>query len=488
MTNVDVELLVDGEVSDRRSRRTGLREVAWNDWVCSINGERLFLKAANVVPTRPGLADASPEEVRRDVELAVEAGLDAVRVQAHIAHPELYHAADELGVLVLQDFPLQWGYAHQIRREAVRQVREAVNTLGHHPSIVQWCAHDEPVADAPQVEHESTGRWLRRLVSKQLPTWNKSVLDRWLKRAFEHADPTRPAVAHSGVTPYLPRLDGTDTHLWLGWHRGDLEDLGERARLMPRLVRFVSEFGAQSVPDSAAAYIDPARWPELDWESLREHHGLEVEVMQQRVPPDDHPTYDAWRSATQRYQVVVLRHHIETLRRLKYRPTGGFAFSWLADPAPMISAAVLDHDRVPKLAWSTIVETCRPVIVVTDPLPPELVAGDELSLDVHVVSDLRVRGDRRHRLGDLHVAGRSPAVGVPRRRRRRLRAAGRAPGAGRARPARRAAARDRAQRARRAVTCRSARPAAPVPESSAADERRVSGASSERRFLNIALR
>ena len=131
-------------------------------------------------------------------------------------------------------FPLQWGYAHQIRREAVRQVREAVNTLGHHPSIVQWCAHDEPVADAPQMEHESTGRWLRRLVSKQLPTWNKSVLDRWLKRAFEQADPTRPAVAHSGVTPYLPRLDGTDTHLWLGWHRGDLEDLGERARLMPR--------------------------------------------------------------------------------------------------------------------------------------------------------------------------------------------------------------------------------------------------------------
>ena len=55
-------------------------------------------------------------------------------------------------MLLLQDFPLQWGYARQIRREAVRQAREAVNALGHHPSIVQWCAHDEPVADAPQVE------------------------------------------------------------------------------------------------------------------------------------------------------------------------------------------------------------------------------------------------------------------------------------------------------------------------------------------------
>ena len=42
--------IVDGELSDRRQRRTGLREVAWNDWMCSVNGERLFLKGANLLP------------------------------------------------------------------------------------------------------------------------------------------------------------------------------------------------------------------------------------------------------------------------------------------------------------------------------------------------------------------------------------------------------------------------------------------------------
>ena len=168
--------------------------------------------------------------MRRDVELAVEAGLDALRVQAHIADHELYRAADELGVLLLQDFPLQWGYARQIRREAVRQAREAVNALGHHPSIVQWCAHDEPIADAPQVEADSRSRRLRRFVAQQLPTWNKTVLDRWVKRAFEQADPTRPTVAHGGVMPHLPQLDGTDTHLWLGWHRGEVAELAELAR------------------------------------------------------------------------------------------------------------------------------------------------------------------------------------------------------------------------------------------------------------------
>ena len=89
------------------------------------------------------------------------------------------------------------------------------------------------------------------------------------------------------------------------------------------------------------------------------------------MPPADHPTFESWRTATQRNQAMILRHHIETLRRLKYRPTGGFCFSWLADPAPMISASVLDDERRPKLAWQAVVDACRPVVVVTDPLPAD---------------------------------------------------------------------------------------------------------------------
>ena len=389
LTDVSVEVVIDGEVSDQASRRTGLREVAFTNWVFSINGERLFLKGANLVPARPGLADAGADLVRADVERAAEAGLDALRVQAHIATDDLYNAADELGVVLLQDFPLQWGYGRHVRREAVRQAREAVSALGHHPSIIQWCAHDEPIPDAPQLDGDSTRTRLRRFARQQLPTWNKSVLDRWVKRAFEQADPTRPTIAHSGVPPHLPQLDGTDSHLWLGWHRGDVAELAERARAVPRMVRFVSEFGAQSVPDSATEFVDAAAWPTLDWDYLAEHHGLETEVMLVRHPPEDSSSFAAWRRTTQRYQASLLRRQIETLRRLKYRPTGGFCFSWFADAMPMISASVLDHERRPKAAWTAVVEACRPVIVVCDALPDSVQPGRTLSLDIHVVSDLR---------------------------------------------------------------------------------------------------
>ena len=57
-------------------------------------------------------------------------------------------------------------------------------------------------------------------------------------------------------------------------------------------------------------------------------------MFDRHVPPDPYPTFDEWRDATQRYQAELLRHQIETMRRLKYRPTGGFCLFMLNDAAP----------------------------------------------------------------------------------------------------------------------------------------------------------
>ena len=387
LTTISIEVVVDEIVSDRRGRRTGLRVVAWNDWTCSVNGERLYLKGANLLPTRAGLADATSKEMRHDIELAVEAGLDVLRVHAHVAPREIYDAADRLGLLLLQDFPLQWGYARSVRDQAVWQSRAMVDELGHHPSIIQWNGHNDPASVAVGIEGDTTRSRIQYLAAHQLPSWNKTVLDRWVKRSIERADPTRLCVPHSGVLPHLPLLDGTDSHWYFGWYHGDVRDIERLAAKLPRLVRFVSEFGAQSVPDSAD-FIDAAEWPDLDWEHLAVHHGLQKWVFDERVPPIEFDTFDDWRHATQVYQAELIRHHIELFRRLKYRPTGGFCVFSLSDPAPLVSWSVLDHERRPKLAWETLKRACAPVIVVAD-RPPALVTPDEsISLDVHVVNDL----------------------------------------------------------------------------------------------------
>lgn len=392
LTEFTVEVLVDGEKSDQRIRRVGLRQIQWNDWVFAVNGERLFLRGVNMMPITVGVADTTDELIDRELAHVVDLGLNTIRVHGHIGRRCLYDRADELGLLILQDFPLERTQARSVRARAVTQAGVAVDQLAHHPSVALWSAHNEP-ADTTIVPARDWRSRVRDIAAQQLPSWNKSVLDRWVKRTFERADPSRPAIAHSGVVAHLPQLDGTDSHLWFGWRSGEARDLVDRAKRLPRSVRFVSEFGPDSVPDAApfiAEQLEDRDWPNLDWDDLATRYGYQRELMESQFPPAEQESFEAWRDVTQLYQSHVLKVQIETLRRLKYRPTGGFCFSTLSDPSPNISSSVLDHTRSPKDAYATVADACRPVIVVAD-LPPDWInPGDRLELDLHLVNDLRV--------------------------------------------------------------------------------------------------
>ena len=385
MHDVTVAVDVDGRASHVVERRIGLRSLAWHNWTLAVNGERLFLKGATNGPTRLALADATADELRADVAVARDAGLDLLRVHAHVSRPELYDAADELGVLLWQDLPLRFGHARGIRKQAARQAAAAVDTLGHHPSIAIWCGHDSPVALDNDPSRRPSARTVARwVVGQQLPTWNKTLLDTSVKRAFEKADGTRPVVAHSGVMP-SPGSGGTDSHLWFGWYHGDERDLPGFARALPRMVRFVSAFGAQSVPPNDDD-LEPGSWSSWDWTRL--------DVLAHRLPPEDSFDYETWKAATQAYQATLVKHHVETLRLLKWRPTGGFTVQSLGDALDgggVISWSMLDHRRTPKPAYLALVEACRSVIVVAERPPETLTSGEALALDIHVVSDERVR-------------------------------------------------------------------------------------------------
>ncbi|MDH3706119.1 MAG: hypothetical protein OES57_08630 [Acidimicrobiia bacterium] len=380
---VTVEL-PDGSVSDQRRRRIGFRTLQFRNWTLSVNDERLFLKGANLGPTAQDLANCAADQVTGDVRAAWEAGLDLLRIHSHVARPELYDAADESGVLLWQDMPLSGQHARSAGGQAVRQARELVDLLGHHAALMLWCGHDEPDPMPRAPEYRPTGGILRR----QRPTWNRTMLDRRVKQVIAKFDESRPVIAHAGVLPHLPQLDGTSSHLWFGWHTPRAAELATFLARLPRLGRFVSAFGAQSVPETAD-FIDSSAWPDLDWELLEHHHGLDTDAAHSHCPPAAYDTFDDWRTATQRHQAAVLKTSIEVLRRLKYRPTGGFGLFHLADAHPAISHSVLDHHRRAKPAFRTVVDACRPVIVVADPMPAHATPGQEIALDIHAISDRR---------------------------------------------------------------------------------------------------
>ncbi len=177
--------------SDTRSVTTGLRSVSMRDFRWTVNGERLFVKAVNHGPTTQRLADASPEQVVRDIDLAKQTNLDMVRVHAHVARPELYEAADRAGMLLWQDLPLavglrpraaQAGSAPSARRRRParsspvdRGVVRAQRTDGHrhhtderrvarqgHPGVSRRSTTPHVEQDHPRLDHQARLRARRQ--------------------------------------------------------------------------------------------------------------------------------------------------------------------------------------------------------------------------------------------------------------------------------------------------------------------------------------
>lgn len=403
LVNISVVVLVDGETSDTADRRTGLREVAWDDWICSVNGERMFLKGANLMPINALMGRVDEEQTRRLMEDAVELGLDMLRVHGHIAPNTVYDIADELGLLLMQDFPLQGVQRRQVRHAAIRQSQDMVDLLGHHPSVISWWAHDEPVgrpADGSVDEVQTLGlagrarelaTRVQRALRDQAPTWNRSVLDPLVKRAIESADPTRRCIAHSGVLPHLPLLEGTDAHLYIGWTDGPISLLPRESARFPRLFRFVSEFGAPAAPRSSniSEALEGGLWPEADWESFDRLTGTERWQYEQSTPPHLFLDHDSWVDATEQHQSAVITAWVSHLRRIAYTPTGGFCVRALNDHTSENGWGVIDVNGNRRPAFEALRSVCRPVIVTIDELPETSPAGSRLSVAVHIASDLR---------------------------------------------------------------------------------------------------
>ncbi len=89
--------------------------------------ETLFPEAATS-KTHPFGGGAGDDFFTRDVALAKQANLNMLRVHAHVLPHEFHAACDRAGILVWQDFPLQWGYSDEpdFQAEAERQMRQCL--------------------------------------------------------------------------------------------------------------------------------------------------------------------------------------------------------------------------------------------------------------------------------------------------------------------------------------------------------------------------
>ncbi len=340
----------------QREIEVGIRSIELGDegaWI--VNGRRVFVRGTNIMPTQ-WLSEYTPERIAKDVRLIREAGFNAVRVCVHVNREAFYQACDRAGLLLWQDFPLQWNYSQDdtFAAEAVRQARDMIEGLYNHPSIVVWCMQNEPTEEQQSLVH---------------------LLDQ-TARGLDASRVTVPEAAFA-------------QHPYPGWYHGDLH---EYARIPG--APFVTEFGAQALPSAEAlrTMLGDKAWPP-DWEAWGYHdfqYHQTFHVANLPVPS----SLEAFASSSQAYQARLLKVAVEHYRRAKWQPMVGFFQFMFVDCWPSITWSVVDYDREPKLAYRTLKEICQPVMVS---IPGDAAAGDGVytvdrgfTVPVHVVNDLPI--------------------------------------------------------------------------------------------------
>lgn len=340
-----LEVSLDGVV---QTAPVGFRTIAQEDGWLILNGRRVFLRGTNIIPTQ-WLAAYTPADAARDVHLLKAANLNAVRVHAHVTHPAFYEACDREGILVWQDFPLQWGYAEDeaFLQEAVRQAGAMVAQLGAHPCIFLWCAHNEP-------------------------THNRYTLAPVVAAALRAADPTRPVKEASDFRE----------HVYPGWYWGHWRDFAA----LPG-APLPSEFGAQALPraELLQRVLGDAAWPPR-WEAWI-YHNFQPEQTFRVAGIEMGDSLKAFVENSQRYQARLIEFAIHTYRRAKGRIVGYFHFMFV-EPWEGITWAVLDVERVPKQGYFALQQASSPVLVSIVPYVERAGVGQPPLQEVWVLSDL----------------------------------------------------------------------------------------------------
>ncbi|MDP8222984.1 MAG: glycoside hydrolase family 2 TIM barrel-domain containing protein [Candidatus Lernaella stagnicola] len=377
------------KVSDVYEAEVGIRTVHWDNWIFSLNGQRLYLKGNNQPPTDTRLATVTYEDCERDIRLAKQANLNILRVHAHVDHPDFYRAADREGLLLWQDFPLQWSYRREILPIAQRMIADMGRGLFNHPSIAIWCCHNEPIY-LVETDDETPSEIFKTVFTLGIWGWNRDVLDPALKDALAAVDPTRFVNEHSGKV-WLPWQKGTDTHFYFGWYRVQGRSMWAFDRLIKRLPKnlvFNTEFGAQSLPNlESCKKFMAAQIENVDWAELEYRHSLQKALLDHWVGLKQ-PDLATLIEKSQNYQSEMTRHYIDRFRRVKYAPNGGVMPFMFTDPNPAIQWSVLDYWRKPKKSYFALQKAMRPVYAfVAMDRPIRKTHGKPLQIEAYVVND-----------------------------------------------------------------------------------------------------
>ena len=264
----EIAIKVDGKVVSSEKKRVGLRtiKVVMEDdkdgksFYFVVNGQPMFAKGSNMIPDDALLPNITNERYYQLVKDAKDANHNMIRVWGGGIYEDdrLYDAADEMGILIWQDFifacttyPSDPTFLRRVAEEAEYNIKR----LRSHASLAMWCGNNEIYEGMRywgwNKKYENPAIWeemkegYNKLFHQLLPSIVKE-LD--ADRFYMHGSPYE---ANWG-RPHSWKI--ADSHNWGTWY-------GQKPfeSLDTEIPRFMSEYGFQAFPEmkTIATFAEP---------------------------------------------------------------------------------------------------------------------------------------------------------------------------------------------------------------------------------------
>lgn len=339
----------DGRVGFRSVEIDTTRDDKGRRLALVVNGRTVLVRGANWIPDDCFPSRVTPERYRSQLQAAKQANCNLLRVWGGGIYEDeaFYEIADELGLLVWQDFMLACAaYAEEepLRSELEAEAREAVGRLSAHASVAVWSGGNECLWLHDEWD------WDSQLDGK---TWGPGYYFEMFPSIVAELDPTRPYMPGSPWSfddAVHPNDDNFGSkHVWDVWNE---QDYSAYRKHQPR---FVAEFGFQGPPSwPTLARSVTARPLSVGLPALGNHQKandgmlkLERGLVAHFPPPR---SFEDWHWATSLNQARAISLAVEYWRSLTPRCQGTIVWQ-LNDCWPVISWSAIDGDHRRKPMW-----------------------------------------------------------------------------------------------------------------------------------------
>jgi beta-mannosidase len=355
---------INGVLSDAYSHAVGIREIEHIDWKFYLNGKRIFIRGTNYY-YHLFQSEVRRSDYERDYKLMQAMNVNMVRLHCNFSNPEFYDLADELGILVWQDYLEAWypeDRAFSLKAAALYDPH--IKYVRNHPSVAIWATSDE----------ESLENY--RDLTKHLEP-----------RLYIHDPQRRPVQRSTGRYG--------DAHVYEGWYGGTIWAYATMTE------KFVSELGATALPnyDSLMKFL-PNAWPISEHQDEWVFHKLQIfEAMRAWGEPGA-KTLQEYIPQTQDYVARLFQLAIERMRRTKYKPAGGILHFHAVDLWPSVTMAAVDFYRQPTKSFYTVQRSFQMV------LPSFAYDRDAWASGETIKTELWIVNDHLYELNDVRVSWR----------------------------------------------------------------------------------